>query len=477
MEVFGSMNNKIGFCITLSLVFLLSFPLVSSDGGIIGPPQIYIQEKAQNAIIAWNGTEEILILSVDIQSSESTKVLRVIPLPSNPIEVKEGSFDSFTKLQEIINEKLTEIWNHSKRDGSDYEQGGNSLENVEITFQDTIGAHNITIVKIIDVTNFSDWATNFATSAGLVDITFSSKFQIMVEEYLKDNVSFFVFDIIDAAEDEHSINPIVYRFKTDFLFYPLKITAASDVGETYAQVNVFCIAKELIKEEVFSDISFYSNLDYYWYDDVVYDINLTEEELTEISPDICDLFKDDPILMDYYYYGKYSEIGGDIVAFEGDFSHPDFEITTEEEVFIERGTKNVVNLTVRNTGNTQIRGRLGIENGIDWLQHTWFSIEPSWYVTIDEGDETTFEILFDIPSNIPLGDYGLTYALRSSNYDLEKQKNVTLTIYEKTEDGAGLYQEIENIKTNMNYLLFTSVICLFLIVILTAAMIVVIKKK
>ena len=471
------MNNKIGFCITLSLVFLLSFPLVSSDGGIIGPPQIYIQEKAQNAIIAWNGTEEILILSVDIQSSESTKVLRVIPLPSNPIEVKEGSFDSFTKLQEIINEKLTEIWNHSKRDGSDYDQGGNSLENVEITFQDTIGAHNITIVKIIDVTNFSNWATNFATSAGLTDITFSSKFQIMVEEYLKDNISFFVFDIIDAAEDEHSINPIIYRFKTDFLFYPLKITAASDVGETYAQVNVFCIAKELIKEEVFSDISFYSNLDYYWYDDVVYDINLTEEELTEISPDIYDLFKDDPILMDYYYYGKYSEIGGDIVAFEGDFSHPDFEITTEEEVFIERGTKNVVNLTVRNTGNTQIRGRLGIENGIDWLQHTWFSIEPSWYVTIDEGDETTFEILFDIPSNIPLGDYGLTYVLRSSNYDLEKQKNTTLTIYEKTEDGAGLYQEIENIKTNMNYLLFTSVICLFLIVILTAAMIVVIKKK
>ena len=471
------MNNKIGFCIALSLVFLLILPLASADGGIIGPPHIYIQEKAQNAIVAWNGTEEILILSVDIQSSESTKVLRVIPLPSNPMEVKEGSFESFTKLQEIINEKLTEIWNHSKGDGWDFEQGGNSLGNVEITFQDTIGAHDITIVKIIDVTNFSDWATNFATSAGLTDITFSSKFQSMVEEYIEGNISFFVFDIIDATEDEHSINPIIYRFKTDFLFYPLKITAASDVGETYAQVNVFCIAKELIKEEVFSDISFYSNLDYYWYDDVVYDINLTEEELNEISPDIYDLFKGDPILMSYNYYGRYSEIGGDIVAFEGDFSYPNFEITTEDVVFIERGTKNVVNLTVKNTGNTQIRGRLGIENGIDWIQHTWFSIEPSWYVTIDEGDETTFEILFDIPSNIPLGDYDLTYVLRSSNYDLEKQKNVTLTIYEKTEGGAGLYLEVENIKTNMNYLLFTSVICLFLVVILTVAMIIVIKKK
>jgi len=132
---------------------------------------------------------------------------------------------------------------------------------------------------------------------------------------------------------------------------------------------------------------------------------------------------------------------------------------------------------VKNTGNTQIRVRLDIENGIDWIQHTWFSIEPSWYVTIYEGDETTFEILFDIPSNIPLGDYDLTYVLKSSNYDLEKQKNITLTIYEKTEGGAGLYLEVENIKTNMNYLLFTSVICLFLIVIITVAMIIVIKKK
>jgi len=471
------MNNKIGFCIALSLAFLISLPLISGDGGIIGPPQIYIQEKAQNAIVAWNGTEEVLILSVDIQSSEPTKVLRIIPLPSSPLEIKEGSFDSFTKLQDIMNEKLLEIWNHSKRNALDYDQGGTPSRNIEITFQDTIGVHNITVVKILNVTNFSNWATDFATSAGLAGITFSSKFQSMVEEYLEDNISFFVFDIIDTAEDEHSINPIIYRFKTDFLFYPLKITAASDVGETYAQVNVFCIAKGLIKEEVFSDISFYSNLGYYWYDDLVYDINLTEEELNEIGPDIYNLFKDDPILMSYYYYGRYSELGGDIVAFEEDFASPDFEIIAANEVFIERGTKNAVNLTMRNKGNTQIRARLYIENGIEWLQHTWFSIEPSWYVTVNEGDETTFEILFDIPSNIPLGDYSLTYVLDSSNYNLEKQKNITLIVYEKTEGGPGLYQEIENIKTNMNYLLIGSVICLFLVVILTVVVVIVIKKK
>ena len=473
------MNKKIGFAAVLMLVMSLSLPIACGDGGIIGPPQIDIEEKAQNAIIAWNGTEEILILSVDIQSSESTKVLRIIPLPSNPINVTEGSFDSFTKLQEIVNEKLLEIWDESIRSlGLDDETpGGGSLNTVEVTFHDTLGAHDITIVKILDVTNFTSWATDFAESAGLT-ITFSSNFQSTVEEYLNDNISYFVFDIIDATEDEYSINPIVYRFKTDFLYYPLKITAASDVGETYASVNVFCIAKNRIKDEVFSDISFYSNIGYYWYyTDYFSAINLTEDELLEISPDIYNLFKGDPILMSYSYDGYYSYLEDDIIVFGDDFAYPNFDIITEDNVLIERGAKSIVNLTVRNTGNTELYVWLNIGGGIEWLQHDWYSISPYYWDTILEGNETTFEILFDIPSNIPLGDYSLTYTVRSSSYDLEKQKNVTLTIYDKTEGGLGLYQDVEDLKTGMNYLLLSMIICIFLIAVLIVIVISIMVKK
>jgi len=474
------MNKKIGLLIIVSmLVITFIVPTAYGDGGIIGPPEIYIYERAQNAIVAWNGTEEVLILSVDIDSSESTKVLRVIPLPSNPINVTEGSFDSFTKLQEIVNEKLQEIWNESRKTlGADDEYGPGSLNAVEVTFHDTLGAHDITIVKILDVTNFTDWATDFAGSAGL-NITFSSNFQSTVDEYLDDDISYFVFDIINTTEDEYSINPIIYRFKTDFLYYPLKITAASDVGETYASVNVFCIAKNRIKDEVFANISFYPNIGYYWYyDDYFSNINLTEEDLLEISPDIYNLFKDDPILMSYRYDGYYSYLEDDIIAFDDDFAYPNFDIITEDDILIERGTKSIVNLTVMNTGNTELYVWLSISGGIDWLQHDWYSISPYYWSTILEGNETTFEILFDIPSNIPLGDYSLTYTVRSSSYDLEKQKNVTLTIYDKTEGGPGLYQDVENLKTGMNYLLLGMIICIFLIAILIVIVIsIVVKKK
>ena len=471
------MNKKGGLIIILTLMMSLVFPSVSGDGGIIGPPQIYIYERAQNAIVAWNGTEEVLILSIDIDSSESTKVLRIIPLPSNPINVTEGSFDTFIKLQEIVNEKLQEAWNYSFIESGGYnDDKGMPSYNVEITFQDTIGAHNITIFHIRDGTNFNSYATDFAAQAGLSDITFSSDFQNTVDEYLEDDISYFVFDIIDISEEEHSIDPIVYRFKTDFLFYPLKITAASDVGETYAEVNVFCITKNRIKNEIFSDLSFYSNINYYWYyGDPLSDINLSEDELLEISPDIYNIFKGDPILMSHEYYGRYSNLDGDIIVFEEDFAYTDADIIIDDTVFVERGAKSVINLTAKNTGNTELRINLLITDGIDWLEHSWYSIKPLWYTTVYEGNETSYQILFDIPSNIPLGDYSLTFTLSSLNYGNVEQKNVTMTIYDKTERESELSQDVKDLQSEINNLLLIMVFCIILFIVIIISLIV--KKK
>ena len=50
---------------------------------------VKIFEPNQRALLAWNGEEEILLLSTDLVASESTMVLEVLPLPSEP-EVKKG---------------------------------------------------------------------------------------------------------------------------------------------------------------------------------------------------------------------------------------------------------------------------------------------------------------------------------------------------------------------------------------------------
>ena len=263
-----------------------------------------------------------------------------------------------------------------------------------------------------------------------------------------------------------------------FLYYPLKITAASDVSETnyYAEVNVFCITKNRIKNEIFSDLSFYSNINYYWYyGDPLSDINLSEDELLEISPDIYNIFKGDPILMSHEYYGRYSNLDGDIIVFEEDFAYTDADIIIDDTVFVERGAKSVINLTAKNTGNTELRINLLITDGIDWLEHSWYSIKPLWYTTVYEGNETSYQILFDIPSNIPLGDYSLTFTLSSLNYGNVEQKNVTMTIYDKTERESELSQDVKDLQSEINNLLLIMVFCIILFIVIIISLIV--KKK
>ena len=81
------------------LVCLMVTPMfagvVSADGGLIPlipTTDVSIYGPGQKAIIAWNGEEEILILSTDVYTSEDSPVLRIVPLPSNPTAIEKGNF-------------------------------------------------------------------------------------------------------------------------------------------------------------------------------------------------------------------------------------------------------------------------------------------------------------------------------------------------------------------------------------------------
>ena len=121
---------------------------------------IHLDQSAQNAIVAWDGEEEIIILSINIESYNEATALRIIPLPSNPLEIEEGSFESFEKLTEIMNEKMEDMRNQSGTLGKGLE--GAPSDGVEITFHKKIGAHDVTVVKVNDLDYFLDWVKNFA---------------------------------------------------------------------------------------------------------------------------------------------------------------------------------------------------------------------------------------------------------------------------------------------------------------------------
>jgi len=172
------------------------------------------------------------------------------------------------------------------------------------------------------------------------------------------------------------------------------------------------------------------------------------------------MFKGDPLLMSYSYYGKYTKIGGDIIASQNDFSKPGIEISIPNEIFVERGTKHLVNLSVKNIGNTQLNLWLKLEGGLDWIKHSWYTVQPfsSLVYNLDVNNETTYEIMFDIPNNIPLGEYPIVYICESSNYNLSEQKQGTLILYEKYDSELGVTQIIVSNETEIVFIAILTIL-------------------
>ena len=77
--------------ICLSLVAVSWAPMVLADRGMVPITDVTVYGPGQKAIIAWDGKEEILILSTDVRASSDSQVLELLPLPSKP-QIEKGDF-------------------------------------------------------------------------------------------------------------------------------------------------------------------------------------------------------------------------------------------------------------------------------------------------------------------------------------------------------------------------------------------------
>ena len=301
------MRQRINFLIILiSLVLLIPGLIFADRGMIVWPPGVNLDQSAQNAIVAWNGEEEIIILSTDIKSNATATALEVLPLPSNPSEITEGSFESFGKIVEIMNEKI-----EAKRE--QFLRFGKGLAppdaGIEITFQKKIGAHDITVIKVNDLDYFLDWIKDFSEEKGLGIKQISLGFKQGVNNYLKRDIKYFVFDVIETEGEEESINPLIYRFSSDFLYYPLLISGISEIGESRGKIDVFVITENEIPQYPFSQ----SNIDRWW--DFGFEVEFTQEELKEVTEEIANLFNSSTKVRKVSYYGYLNTIEKDLMMY------------------------------------------------------------------------------------------------------------------------------------------------------------------
>jgi hypothetical protein len=196
-------------------------------------PGVKIFEPTQRAMIAWNGEEEILLLTTDLRASQTTKVLEVLPLPTEP-KVTEGDMEVFTRATTLINKKLRGTLKHGRMRQVEDEVPQPAGE---ITFHERIGAHDISVAHVLDPEEFVAWVTAYLGGQGVDSPVIPQTLRNVVNEYIGEDFKWFVFDVVELDEEPKTNQAIQYRFVTNSLFYPVKITR-TDEGWTTIELLI-----------------------------------------------------------------------------------------------------------------------------------------------------------------------------------------------------------------------------------------------
>lgn len=232
-------KNIFAAAVILSILFV---PMCFANRGMIPiDPDIKIFEPTQRAMIAWNGSKEILLLSTDLSASDSTILLEVLPLPTEP-EVKKGDLETFRRATNLINSKLRAVAISGKRNGDNGDEV--ILPGGEVTFHEKIGAHDISVTHLLDAEGFVDWVRDYLKSMEIEGDVISDEMKELIEEYVKEEFTWFVFDVITLGTETVTNEPIQYSFETDKLYYPLKITKT---GEGYTSIELLILTPRLLR--------------------------------------------------------------------------------------------------------------------------------------------------------------------------------------------------------------------------------------
>lgn len=256
------MKNKILAVFTLIFSFT---PLISSaDGGFFPPPNYYMRETEQKAVIFYDQGIETLIVSSFFQG-DAKDFGWIIPVPNKP-EVGKSSDELFTALNELTNTPT----NYYPQKGIEIMSDSASQGGVEIIENKKVEYYDITVLKATEENALAEWLrkNNFQ---------FPSEASYIFNDYIQNNW-YFVAIKIDTANLGFTVNqqlrtghatPIKLVFAAKNIVYPLKI---SGVQKYFNKMPPYfapgALYKDLPNQE--EGVSFDERLDpSYFYDDYV----------------------------------------------------------------------------------------------------------------------------------------------------------------------------------------------------------------
>jgi hypothetical protein len=219
-----------------SLLLAAGVVSVRADRGAIPfRPEVTIFEPTQRALIAWNGEEEILILSTDLRASRATKVLEVMPFPAEP-RVTKGDVGVFRRAVRLINSKIPQPMAAGRQFASD-RSAAYSPPAGEITFHERIGAHDVAVARVVSGQGFVEWVNDYLRRCSVNNPVIPPRLRRVVQEYLDDGFCWFAFDVVSLESNFKTLEALQYRFASPALYYPVKISR-SNQGQTSMELLI-----------------------------------------------------------------------------------------------------------------------------------------------------------------------------------------------------------------------------------------------
>ena len=204
----------------LAIAFVLPFTC-SADGGIMPPPDYYVREDAQKAVIVYENNIETLILSVEF-SGDAENFGWVIPLPSKP-EVDKSSDELFKALQDLTKSDVYREMPLGLGMGAP-----ETMEKEAVTVLETkkIDVYDIAILEATDSNALAKWLEDNGYQYP-VDEAY------ILDDYVKKGWTFTAVKV--ASEfvgtagakrlSDGRATPLKFVFNSDKIIYPLKISS------------------------------------------------------------------------------------------------------------------------------------------------------------------------------------------------------------------------------------------------------------
>ena len=132
--------------------------------------------------------------------------------------------------------------------GSDAE----ATASVELLFYQKLGIHEVTAVKINDLAGFSSWVKDYFQKSKIPYRELNQKEKEILADYFNRGFQYFVFDLIRAEDEVRTVPPLIYRFKCDQLYYPLKVT---NLFGGVGKIELVCYADEITLQKLASSLN------------------------------------------------------------------------------------------------------------------------------------------------------------------------------------------------------------------------------